>query len=132
MLKNLDKLQLIAPLSILKYVHALRCLHQVVLSCFGMSLDPEYDTYIRKFKEVYKDLGITITPKVHILTEHVPEFCKKHNNSLGLYSEQALESSHYDFLRNYWEKQGYKRPLGHPAYAQNLKAAVISYSSKHI
>ena len=64
------------------------------------------------------DLGINISLKVHILTEHVTEFCKNHNNSLGLYSEQALESSHYDFLRNCWEKQGYKRPLGHPAYAQ--------------
>ena len=44
------------------------------------------------------DLGINISLKVHILTEHVTEFCKNHNNSLGLYSEQALESSHYDFL----------------------------------
>ena len=69
-----------------------------------------------------------------MLTEYFPEFFKNHNNSLGLYSEQALESSHYDILRNFWEKkkQGYKRPLGHPAYTQNLKATVISYSSKHI
>ena len=50
------------------------------------------------------DLGITISLEVHILTEHVTEFCKNRNNSLGLYSEQALESSHYDFLRNCWEK----------------------------
>ena len=67
-----------------------------------------------------------------MLTEYFPECFKNHNNSLGLYSEQALESSHYDFLRNCWEKQGYKRPLGHPVYAKNLKAAVIAYSSKHI
>ena len=53
------------------------------------------------------DLGVTISLEVHILTEHVKEFNKNHNNSLGLYSEQALES-HYDFLRNCWEKQGYK------------------------
>ena len=50
------------------------------------------------------DLGITISLEVHILTEHVTEFCKNHNNSLGLYSEQALESSHYDFLKNCWGK----------------------------
>ena len=47
---------------------------------------------------------ISITPKVHILTEHVPDFCKKHGYSLGWYSEQALESCHYDFLRNCWER----------------------------
>ena len=87
-----------------------------------MSLDPEYDTYIRKFKEVYKDLGITITPKVHILTEHVPEFCKKHNNSLGLYSEQALESSHYDFLRNCWEKTRLQMTLRTPLVCSKMKS----------
>ena len=53
-------------------------------------------------------------------------------HSLEMYSEQALESSHYDFLKNCWVKQSYKRPLGHPVYAPNSKAAVIAYSSKHI
>ena len=133
MFRNLDKLQQMAPLNIQKYVHILRCLYQVVESCFSsMSLDPEFESYIQKFKEVYMDLGISITPKVHILTEHVPDFCKRHNKSLGLYSEQALESSHYDFLRNCWENQSYKRSLGHKDYAQSLKSAVISYSSKNI
>ena len=75
-------------------------------------------------------LNISITLKVHILTEHVSEFCRSHNNFLGIYSEQAFESCHYDFLRNCWEKQGYKRSLGNTDYAKNLKAAVIAYSSK--
>ena len=128
----MDKLQQIAPLYIQKYVDVLRCLYQVVTSCFGMTLEPDYESVIMKFKEIYVDLGLSITPKVHILIEHVPDFCKKHGRSLGWYSEQALESCHYDFLRNCWEKQSYKRPLGHPAYAQKLMAAVIAYSSKHI
>ena len=132
MLKSVDALQQIAPLHIQKYVHVLRCLHQVVMSCFGMSLEPEYTSNIELFKDMYLDLGISVTPKVHILITHVPDFCMKHGRSLGWYSEQALESCHYDFLRNTWEKQGYKRQLGHPDYAKSLLAAVIAYSSKHI
>merc|ERR1712055_839787 len=132
MLKNIDILQQIAPLHIQKYVHILRSLYEVILSCFGMTLEPGYENDIIRFKEIYVDLGLSITPKVHILIEHVPDFCKKHGHSLGMYSEQALESSHYDFLKNCWEKQSYKRPLGHPAYSQNLMTAVIAYSSKHI
>ena len=62
----------------------------------------------------------------------MPNFIEKHGRSLGWYSEQALESTHFDFLRNCWEKQGYKRPLGHPDYAQKLLRAVIVYSSKKI
>ena len=66
-----------------------------------MKLDPQYNFYIQQFENVYKDLGISITPKVHILIKHVPEFIKKHNRSLGWYSEQALENTHYDFSRNF-------------------------------
>ena len=136
MLKNVDRLQQIAEFHnvhiIQKYVHILRCLYDVVKSCFGMKLDVEYEKYINIFQNVYKDLGISTTPKVHILIKHVPEFIKKHNRSLGWYSEQALETTHYDFKRNCWEKQGYKRNIGHPDYAQNLMSAVIGYTSKNI
>ena len=132
MLKNLDLLQQLAPSHIQKYVHIHRCLYKIVNSCFGMELDPEYEKYIKDFKELYLTLRISVTPKVHILIEHVPDFCKKHVRSLGWYSEQALESCHHDFLRNCWEKQSYKRTIGHPDYAKNLTAAVTAYSSKHI
>ena len=136
MLKNVDVLQHICELHNMhimqKYVHIMRCLYDVVISCFGMKLNPEYDTYIKRFSDVYKDLDISVTPKVHILIKHVPEFIKKHNRSLGWYSEQSLETTHYDFKRNCWEKQGYKRSLGHTDYAQNLMKAVIVYSSKNI
>ncbi|CAL4251128.1 unnamed protein product [Meganyctiphanes norvegica] len=131
-LKNTDSLQQMADLNIQKYVHILRALHLIVTSCFGMKWDPQYKTYINEFKDLFIDLGISITPKVHILTEHVPEFIEKHGLSLDWYSEQALESVHYDFLRNCWEKQGFKRSLVHPDYAENLMKAVIVYSLKNI
>ena len=104
MLKNVDSLQQMAEVHnihvIQKYVHALRSLYNVVVSCFGMVLDQKYNAYINIFKDIYKDLGISVTPKVHILINHVPEFLKKHNRSLGWYSEQTLGSIHYDFKRN--------------------------------
>ena len=82
MQKKNVKLQHMAPLHIQKYVHILRCLYQVVRSCFGIILAPEFETHIHKFKEIYLDLNIAITPKVHILTEHVPDFCKKNMATL--------------------------------------------------
>ena len=132
MLKHIDVLQQIAPLYIQKYVHIFKCLHSIVISCFGMELDSEFKKHIIEFKELYATLDISVTPKVHILIEHVPDFILKQGRSLGWFSEQALESSHYDFLNNCWEKQGYKRAIGHPDYAKNLMAAVTAYSSKHI
>ena len=112
MLKNVDTLQQIAEMHnmhvIQKYVHILRCLYPIVTSCFGMKLDPQYNFYIQQFENVYKDLGISITPKVHILIKHVPEFIKKHTRSLRWYSEQALENTHYDFQETVGKSWGIK------------------------
>jgi hypothetical protein len=38
----------------------------------------------------------TISPKLHMLFIHVPQFARKHNN-LGLFSESAFESIHAEF-----------------------------------
>ena len=132
MLKNIDKLQQMAPIQIQRFVHLLRIFYKIVESCFGMDLDPDYKVYIKNFKQVYSDLHIKVTPKVHILTEHIPDFCEKNNRSLGWFSEQALESTHHDFHVNTWKKQSYKRNLGHSNYASKLKDAVVSYNSKNI
>ena len=79
-------------------------------------------THIKNVKDVYMNLGIIITPKVHILTEHVPEFCKNHNNSLGLYSEQALESSDYDFFL-IMGKTGLQKTLRTSSLCPKLKSS---------
>ena len=136
LLKNTDLLQSIAEEknihTVAKYVHIFRCLNKVIVSGFGMTLDSQFESNISEFKDVYVNLGISITPKVHILVNHVPYFLNKHNRPLGWYSEQALESTHYDFSKNCWEKQRFKRQLGHPDYAKNLKRAVIVYSSRNL
>ena len=92
-LKSLDKLQQVAPLHILMYVHALRCLRRVVDSCFGMTLDPEYEAHIAQFADIYLDLGISVTPKIHILIKHVPEFCKKHGRFRMVYRTSIRKCS---------------------------------------
>ena len=39
-----------------------------------MTLEPDYKNVIIQSKEIYVNLGVSITPKVHILIEHVPDF----------------------------------------------------------
>ena len=39
-----------------------------------MVLDSNYGNSLNDFKDFYLDLGISVTPKVHILVMHVPEF----------------------------------------------------------
>ena len=81
-------------------------------------------------------LGISVTPKVHIVFQHVSEFLnivnsggEKSSFGLGYFSEQAFEAMHYD-IKGLWERV--KVSSGHPEFGERLKAAVTAYNSKHI
>ena len=68
--------------------------------------------------------------KVHIVFDYVAQFCEKYNSGLGLYSEQSLESSHYDY-RPFWEKS-YKLEMKHPKYVENMLKSEFTYNALHI
>ena len=48
----------------LPYISVLKSFSQVVDTCFGVTLLPEYQTHIKDFKENYLSLGLSVTPKV--------------------------------------------------------------------
>ena len=70
-----------------------------------------------------------MTPKAHILFEHVPEFCDKWGVGLGLYSEQSSETQHTDF-KAFWEH--FSTGSSHPNFASHLLTAVIDYNGRHL
>lgn len=75
------------------------------------------------------ELGIEVTPKVHAVFFHVKEFCEKNGLGLGFFSEQAMESVHFDF-KSTWEIN--KVTIDHPDYPKKLLRAVCQYNSLHI
>ena len=48
----------------LPYIASLRCFNKVVEQCFQVELKEEYKASIRDFEKKYRELGVTITPKV--------------------------------------------------------------------
>ena len=66
-------------------------------ACFGKNLDPDSPIFIGALKKSFMDLEVSVTPKIHAVFYHVSEFCSKHLKGLGFYSEQAMESVHFDF-----------------------------------
>ena len=131
MLKHIDELRRIAPIEILEYVNVLDIFSKVVHSYFGMTLKIGYIDYIEMFTKAYMELDISVTLKVHMVMAHIADFCQKYG-ALGVFSEQAFESSHSDFKRNTWEKSNFKRSIGHPAYGEYLLRAAVVYNSTHI
>ena len=112
------------------YVEAFRSFRHVKDTCFGFNLIPGYKNAIQEFISAYMKLGIPVSLKVHIVFEHIIQFCEKYNRGLAWYSEQAFESSHYNY-KPFWEKS-YKVPMKHPKYAKQKHQSVVMYNALHM
>lgn len=129
LLQHLDDLEKLIPRNLKPYVSALRDFDNVRKACFGMTLDPNFKHYIKKFGDAFENLGLSKFPKLHVLVDHVPEFIDRKQKPLGFYSEQASESVHYDFQKT-WEY--FKVNNSHPSFGSQLYRAVLKYNKKHI
>ena len=113
---------------------ALEYFNMVVDSCFGQELKSDYQVHIAKFADSFLALGKNVTPKVHAVFLHVPQFLQRHKElqrGLGYWSEQASESVHSDFA-NLWIHSSYKRASIHKEYNTKLLKCVIAYNSRHL
>ncbi len=112
---------------------ALHRLGKVVTSCFSKELveveGKNYEQLIQEFHEVYLACQISITPKVHALLIHVPEWCFKNQVGLGHVSEQASESVHHDFKKK-WEH--FKVREDNKKFGEKLKSCIVQYNSSHL
>ena len=90
LLEKLSNLKTQVPKRLWKYIVALDKFNEVRKSCFGQVLNPNYKQKIEDFKKAYEKLNIPMTNKVHVLVVHVPEYCDKKKQALGVDSEQAL------------------------------------------
>jgi hypothetical protein len=129
LLNKIDILRSGCPIGCLKFVRTFDNFRLVVKACFSTDLDPQYATHINNFKNSYLDLDVPVTPKVHSVFFHVEEFCSKNQRALGFYSEQAMESVHYEF-KKFWEKHKVKET--HTEYSKHLLNAVCEFNSSHI
>ena len=48
----------------LPFIQTFRAFSKVVSSCFGVSLQEDYEVHILEFRRLYLELGISVTPKV--------------------------------------------------------------------
>ena len=129
--RDVQKLDFETAAKALPFVQTLRELDKVVTSCFGQHLDPAYEEKISRFSKQYRTLNISVTPKVHVIEKHVPEFLKLkgEETGLGFWSEQAMESGHHDFKLE-WEKV--KVSPNHEEYGERLLSTVVRYAGKHL
>ena len=119
---------------LLDFVACFRALNKVVESCFGLILCPSYHTHILEFKRTFLALGLSVTPKTHIIFVHIKDFFDQMDqgagdfqSGLGLYSEQAFEAVHHDFKMTF---QKFSLNNANDKFGQKLLRAVTLYNSQ--
>ena len=80
-LKRVDSLELalrkessMAMVEGLPYITTFRAFNKVVEACFGMELAPDYKDHIAKFSQLYRELDISVTPKVDYILLSYTEY----------------------------------------------------------
>ena len=88
LLNNVHKLQELCQQKHHNFVTAFSSVNDVVLSCYGYDLQPDYKSKIAKFKKDYLQLKISVARKVHAVYYHIEEFCAMTEIELGPFSER--------------------------------------------
>lgn len=100
--------------------------------CFSArAVGPDLDNHIYELNKAFRGLDVSETLKIHVALKHIKD-CLQFLGyyGLGLWSEQAGESIHREFLK-FWER--YKiNIIEDSTYATRLKKAIITFSSQHI
>lgn len=102
----------------------------VVAGSFGMIESKTIQTDILAFEKAFMKLGISVTPKVHAVIEHLPEFLALGYGPLGPYSEQATEAAHYDFEK-IWKNYP-SNPLKPDQVGEMHFKAILKYTWLHL
>ena len=88
--KKLRLLRYALPYCLRDFVLLFNSIDRIRHACFGHKLLASYKNEIENFGNLWSAFKIDITPKVHILLDHVPVFCAHHNKGLGYFNEQVL------------------------------------------
>ena len=125
----MDSLIRILPRKLKWYGQALKAFNEVRLACFGQDLQTDFKEKIAKFKTSYQKLDMEVFPKIHIVFDHIGDFCDRHG-PLGPYAEQSFESVHYAFAEMW--KTSYKRNMDDESYPGKLLDAVVQFNTLRI
>ncbi|XP_065672397.1 uncharacterized protein LOC136090170 [Hydra vulgaris] len=140
-LKYVDELKKVVLYEYPDLVPILQCLKDFKVvkdSCFGRTVELEYQQAILKFKnsflsaqEIAGILGkkLSISWKVHILLCHVQPFVEYHNCGLSKFAEQCGESIHSKFKPT-WNR--FKRKVANKEYGERLLSSVIDFNGRRV
>lgn len=120
-------------LVVLPFIAAFKAMDKIVHSCFRVTrVQSNLNQHIGDLRTALLAIHVSESLKIHIALKHIEESLEFLNEGegFGLWSEQAGESMHREFLK-FWNRRKTNN-LNDPGYLERFKAAVVDFSSKHI
>lgn len=119
--------------AIVPYINAFKAMDKIVHKYFSQrNLQSELERDVNDLKKNFEATGVSKTLKIHMIIDGHLKDCLENLGKfgLGIWSEQAGESIHREFLY-FWNKY-ICNDLKHHEYATRLMSAVVEFSSMHI
>ena len=126
---HLPSLRVAAPDSCEKLIDVLDALKGVKNSMFGKKLLPWYESAAETFKKAFRESGLNEYTKAHIVNDHLVEFCKEEQVGLGVFTEQAGESVHHAFSKEF---ERFKVSKNNPRFGEQLESAVLKFNWRNL
>ena len=82
------------------YINYLESLWELYIVCASKHLEDDYSyedkvtQFQQSFDEVNRVFNLSETTKVHLLYSHVQEFLSLHGHTMGLFSDEPIETCH--------------------------------------
>ena len=118
------------------FIDAMRDLKEVYRIAHTKDVDPNHREIVKKFENsvmiLHKEYKVPITPKLHIIIDHLPEFFDYTGKTLRKRTDQTVESTHSKFdkfvkIHNYQVRDVKSDKVG-----ENLLKAVKHFNSYNL
>jgi len=124
----------VGTLAMAPYVTAFKIMDKIVNSCFSINRRDsiaDIGNLIKELRSALLSTNTSETLKIHVLLQHLTQCLELlTTQSLGLWSEQAGEAAHREFLK-FWDRRKINL-ITDSSYPQRLKDATVEFSSLHI
>ena len=136
LLKNIDKLEKIIVASEhhdagIKFISVFESFNRVITLVNEPVVDQiKLERAVMCFRHSWKESEMSLTPKVHLVFDHLIDFVKsKNGRNMSIYSEQSHESLHAKFDK-VWAKYKIK-DIQQKNYGSHLLRAVLDFNGNY-
>ena len=135
-MKNIDKLENMYPDEHKSIIDGFKAIQDVNKAICGRILQNNWKEAIASFEEsimfLHGKYSLSITPKLHIMIDHVPDYIEMTGKPLGYISDQTIENAHQLVNRRMERSNYYVKAIDSDVHGENLYKGIMHVNTYNI